>query len=225
MFYSPQSVWAQSKDNYFVDEDRKKENVWSLGLGGQHFFYRLKDERLDGAAAVFEVGFGKVQNRLKYHGSFDIILGPYTKLFSERVPTDFFGTGFKGRIAYALLPYRGGPWGLDVGIGLSYIDMVGRSVGTSSRDGETIESLTMKIASFSSLAGIGFHSFEDARTLGNDPNNLLTRIEGYSVQLDFCYPIKATYKTRLALSESNQANSGDVIGYSILVSGAIYLGF
>jgi hypothetical protein len=123
------------------------------------------------------------------------------------------------------MPYRAESGGIDFGIGLYYFDMVGRSVDTARSGDATIDSLTTRIASFSSLAGVSWHQLRSARTLSNNPEQLITRIEGYSVQLDFCFPIKANHKSRLVTSDQVTTARGTVLGYSLLLSSVIYLGF
>jgi hypothetical protein len=233
MLASLATVAFGQEDQFYEDRDRPKENVWSVGVAGSHYHYEFGEHSLIGPGAIFEFGFGKYQQRVMYGLGFQALLGPYTKIREANISTDFFGTGLKIRMAYALSPYRRENPAWDIGIGLNYADMVGRSIDNNGPDDHQISELMMRISNFSAVAGIGFNQIAVARKFGNSPEHLLTRVEGFSIHLDASYPIKATHTTKYTVSARNDAGryrfsefkeKGDLIGFAVILTASAHLG-
>lgn len=217
---------------------REKENVWNLGFALEQMRYEAQSDQFFGQRGTLSFGYGKFQRQLYYGFNADILMGPYTEILEEKVKTDFYGTGFNVKTSYAFtgdgFRNANGSWSLD--LGLSYSDTVGRSVAKSpvQDDKRVISELSMRVSQFNGLVSISYNKMLPARPLGNDPELLMTRIEGYAAGLGVTYPIKATYSMRYREEKGKVGNSdgytrekterGSLTGYSVFFNFSVFLG-
>lgn len=217
-----------------VDGVDARDNYWSIGLAGyQNNLKSGTDQSLLGPSLVVQVGRGHLENNWFLSGTLDIISGPYRAQQGGPVDLDFQGTGFTALLGYSAentsLRTDLGNYGFTFGI--SYSDMVGRSLEgkrTQLADGNAIEKFTTRVTNFSILPAVFFCWLEPPRKKGNDPDLLVTRIEGYILNLGIAVPMKANFTNKYdKISEDGvtpQSERGSLKGYTLMVSLTAALG-
>src|SRR5690606_38917285 len=86
-------------------------------------------------------------------------------------------------------------------LGLSYADMVGRSIGKNRKEtghpvsnSELVDDYTMRVTNFSLLPAVFFSWLEEARPRGNTPELLTTRLDGYMLTIGIAMPLLISYQ-------------------------------
>jgi len=223
-----------------------RRSVFSIGIqGDKHDLKAGNGDELIGNSAAVQLGTGYIADKWYMSLSLDIILGPYEPVRNKELNTDFVGTGltwFTGISAQTQnLRSPAGSYGFA--LGLSYADIVGRTVASRNRDtragpndsGETIDDYIMRVNRFSMIPAIFFSWLKSARPAGNSPELLTTRLEGYLLTIGVAIPLITTYSSRYsvrdndATEESTKAarngnDSGQLRGYSVLCSLTAFLG-
>lgn len=210
--------------------DAGQDTVWSIGFQANQFALKSGDgDHLLGLGSAVQLGLGWIGENWFASLSLDIISGPYQSSKQQDLVVDFSGTGATALVAYSsenqsLRTYEGNYGFL---LGVSYQDIVGRSVGrrSSQEQGVIVDNWVMRINNFSLFPAIFFCWLEkEPRPRSDDPQNLLTRIEGYFLTIGISTPLQAKYS--LSYEENNELLKarGDLQGYSLIVSLSALLG-
>lgn len=210
-----------------------KNSVWVFGVAGVDHDLAEKDgSNLNGGSVMVQIGRGYIGTRWFGHGSVDIISGPYQTPQRSKPKLDHSGTGFSTLWGYNLneggIRKEGGSFGLS--LGLSYADIVGRSTDTYSSGNETVEQFVMRVSNFAVMPGLFYAWLEKARPNGNKPEYLVTRIEGYLLNLGVAVPFLATQTTKYQSytptkpEGTAESQSGRMNGYSIVLNLTTLLG-
>lgn len=211
-----------------------RDNFWSIGLSGyQNNLKSGSDQSLLGPSLVVQIGRGHFGDNWYASGSLDIISGPYRTQQGGPVDLDFQGTGFTGLLGYSAennnLRTEAGNYGFTFGI--SYSDVVGRSLEGNRikvENDEVIEQFTTRVTNFSIVPTIFFCWLEPPRKRGNDPDLLMTRIEGYFLSLGVAVPLKATSNTKYNKIKNDTSEpyngKGSLKGYTLVVALSAALG-
>jgi hypothetical protein len=208
-----------------------RKSVWSFGLTGARHSLKAgngRDEFLGNSAAV-QIGNGSVAKSWYSLGSLDILLGPYEPALGDQLSVDYQGTGLTMWTGFSAqtLDLRSEAGGYGFALGLSYADIVGRSIGKNKKDdgsadpdnGARIGAYTMRVTNFSLLPGIFFSWLSPARPSGNAPELLATRTEGYILTLSAAMPLLVSYSAKFErLDGEQESDSGRLRGYSVLVT-------
>lgn len=228
-------------------QDDVRRSVFSIGIqGDKHDLKAGNGDELIGNSAAVQLGTGYIADKWYASVSLDIILGPYEPVRNKELNTDFVGTGltwFTG-ISAQTQNLRSPAGGYGFALGLSYADIVGRTVSSQNRDsrtgtddesGETIDNYIMRVNRFSMIPAIFFSWLKGARPAGNSPDLLTTRLEGYLLTIGVAIPLITTYSSRYSVRDNattteavgatrEEKDSGQLRGYSVLCSLTAFLG-
>ncbi|MFW7379499.1 MAG: hypothetical protein ACOH5I_11870 [Oligoflexus sp.] len=216
--------------NTTVTSQGGQDTVWSIGFQTSQLALKSGDgDHLLGLSTAVQLGRGWIGDNWFASVSLDIISGPFQSPKQQELVVDFSGTGGTAVLAYStenqsLRTYAGNYGFL---LGLSYQDVVGRSVGRRSfqTQGVAVDNWVMRVNNFSVFPAIFFCWLKpEPKSKGNDPQSLMTRIEGYFLTIGISTPLQATYS--LSYDENNlpQSSRGDLQGYTLIVSLSTLLG-
>jgi hypothetical protein len=233
------SPFATERQN---DGDGVKRNVYSVGVQGEKHSLKAGDgNELTGNSASVQLGTGYIADKWYTTVSLDIILGPYEPVRNRELNSDFVGTGltwFSG-ISAQTQNLRSPEGGYGFALGLSYADIIGRTVSGRSQDSrsgkksETIDNYIMRVNKFSMMPAVFFSWLKDARPKGNSPELLTTRLEGYLLTIGVAIPLLTTYSAKYTVRDESQTelapsreqkDSGQLRGYSVLLALTSFLG-
>jgi hypothetical protein len=228
----------------------ERSTIWTAGLqGNRHALKGGDGNELIGNSYVVSIGRGHVAARWFARASIDVIFGPYERVRSGQFDSDFAGTGAGAWWGYSAQPadLRDKDGGYGFALGLSYSDFSGRSIGRSrlenapsqSKKTHRLESYALRATDMSIVPALFFSWLKEARPLGNTPEQLKTRIEGYLLTVGIAMPVVGYYRANMeyrrdsssdgqeagTASESGEKQSGGKVsekgefqGYSILVN-------
>lgn len=220
-----------------------KRNVFSVGfLGEKHSLKAGDGNELSGNSTAVQLGSGYIADKWYTQFSLDIILGPYEPVRNRELNSDFFGTGFTWFMGVSAQTQnlRSPEGGYGFALGISYADIVGRTVSERSQDsregkrGETINDYTIRVNKLSLMPAVFFSWLKDARPKGNSPEQLMTRLEGYLMTIGVEIPLLATYSAAYTIRDNEsptellptreQKDNGQLRGYSVLFGLTTFLG-
>lgn len=220
-----------------------KRSVFSVGLQGEKHNLKAGDgNELTGNSAAVQLGTGYIADKWYTAVTLDIILGPYEPVRNRELNSDFFGTGltwFSG-ISAQTQNLRSPEGGYGFALGLSYADIIGRTVSGRSQDSRsgkkdtTIDNYIMRVNKFSMMPAVFFSWLKDARPKGNSPELLTTRLEGYLMTIGVAIPLLTTYSAKYTVRDNDpqteltpireQKDDGQLRGYSVLCAITTFLG-
>ena len=231
-------------------DEATRNTFWHLGMNGErHLLKSGENLHLVGSSLVVQLGRGYVGENWYGSVSLDIISGPYEPVQRDAQTLDYLGTGFTVWWGYNAEPVNirtdKGNYGFS--LGLSYADIVGRTVGqrryTREAQGvagtEVVDDYVMRITNFSLIPAVFFCWLTEPRPLNNRPENLRTRIEGYLLTIGVATPLMATYQVKYKSTNlpekydsskdkapvpTSQSKHGRLKGYSIVLSFTAMLG-
>jgi hypothetical protein len=227
-------------------QNEVRRSVFSIGIqGDKHDLKAGNGDELIGNSAAVQLGTGYIADKWYTSLSLDIILGPYEPVRNKELNTDFVGTGltwFTG-ISAQTQNLRSPAGGYGFALGLSYADIVGRTVSSRNKDtrsgtgesGETIDNYIMRVNRFSMIPAIFFSWLQGPRPAGNSPDLLTTRLEGYLMTIGVAIPLITTYSSRYNVRNNaptteavsttrEEKDSGQLRGYSVLCGITAFLG-
>lgn len=224
-----------------VMEPGVRKSAFSIGVTGLRYNWKGGDNELLGNAAAVQLGTGYISENWYIAGSLDILLGPYEPTRGGQLNVDFSGTGltFWTGFSAQTMSLRSPEGGYGFALGLSYADMIGRSIGKNRRENNEdltlnvglIDNYTLRINNVSLMPALFFCWLAPPRQRGNTPDLLMTRLEGYFLTLGGAMPLLANYSARytqrpeIGSSEAIQKSQhGDLRGYSILITLTAMLG-
>ena len=216
---------ARAEDMTSASDEIQPPNktAWTLSLGGaQHNIKSGDGDHLIGGAFAVGLGYHYVDTNWFAGGRFDFLTGPFQSTKQQGLTVDFYGTGLDMVVGFSaenkdIRSYQGGYGFL---LGMSYFDTIGRSVGekVTQQDDVTISNWVMRVNNFSIYPAIFFAWLEEARPVGNSPDLLVTRIEGYFLTIGISVPLQTEYRVRFDADGVTQNSEGNLNGYSILVN-------
>ena len=179
--------------------------IWTFGLGS--IFHRLQaygDNELAGTSATIDIGYGILHEKWFVRGAFSSILGPYEPARDSQFNMDYFGTGFL-LMAGAQLPdlplpilkveSRSLVYGLA--FGLHYSDLSGKSIGknrkTDNDSSVAPQNYRSNITNLALLPAFYMSWLSPPRKIGNTPEDLKTRVEGYQLLAGALIPVMSYY--------------------------------
>ena len=187
--------------------------VWSFGVNTQYQDFSDDAARsvMYGQNAVLKFGAGYANFANFQLFALDIHVGPFEQSKTNRAAIDFGGTGATYQFGYTFhkagLRASDGCYGVT--LGLSYLDVIGRSIGKSAQqlsevrnqamdqDGENIikRNHLINVSGFFVVPGLFYAKFKPARPLGNNPDLLSTRLEGYIATLGWALPAYGNHRS------------------------------
>lgn len=225
----------------YKTSNRARNSAWSIGIAGyQHSLKSGDANNLLGTATAVQLGYTHISESWILLSSLDVISGPYLSPHQQKKNLDYSGTG--GTISLAssaeganIRTYAGN---YGFALGVSYVDIVGRVVGERFDPDERIDQLVMRVTNFALMPSIFFTWLDEkARSESNRPSELITRIEGYYLNIGFQIPLIANYTLRYdelvdnpdsqaedALLRTPIKEKGNLFGFSIIVSFSAFLG-
>lgn len=209
-----------------------KGNVWSFGLTGMRHSLKAGDgNELLGNSAAIQLGTGYISSSWYTDVSLDILLGPYEPTRGKQLNVDYVGTGLTVFAGFSAQTknLRSAEGGYGFALGLSYADIVGRSVGRNRKEGEggdLIENYAMRVTTFSLVPAIFFSWLREARPNGNTPELLETRVEGYFLTIGMAMPLLSSYSAKYSRRDGEPVSpeKGQLRGYSLLIALKAMLG-
>jgi hypothetical protein len=234
-----------------------RNTVWSFGLTGTRHSLKSGDSNeLLGNSAGVHLGRGYVSDNWFANFSFDILLGPYEPTQQQQLEVDYFGTGGTVWLGFSAqtLNIRSRAGGYGFALGLTYADIVGRSLGKNRKESDSssdtekkiensnlIDDYTMRITNFSLLPAVFFSWLEQARPRGNTPELLKTRIDGYILTIGIAMPLLISYQAKYTTRDKyvvregadvpeieepsrDVTDSGRLRGYSLMINLTALLG-
>ncbi len=223
-----------------------KSNVWSFGIAGErHSLKAGNGNELLGNSGAIQLGTGYISSSWYADVSLDILLGPYEPTREKQLNVDYVGTGLSFFTGFSAQTkdLRSAEGGYGFALGLTYADIVGRSIGRNRKEGQEsgnanlIDNYVMHVTNFSLVPAIFFSWLKEARPNGNTPELLETRVEGYFLTIGMAMPLltayQAQYDVRGDVGAADPSATGDLThvrekgqlrGYSLVISLKAMLG-
>ncbi len=206
-----------------------RNNVWSMSISThQHNLKSGDGNHILGASGLVQLGWGYIGDTWLAGTTLDFVTGPFQSPKQQNLVVDFSGTGFSSYIGFSAenqnIRTYDGNYGFLLGI--SYTDIIGRSVGRriSENEGTIINNWVMRVNNFTLYPSVFFCWMEPARSKGNSPIDLQTRIEGYLLNIGLAAPIQTTYKLKYEEDGISTSTKGNLKGYSVVVTFSALLG-
>lgn len=233
----PSGLAAETK---YRMTDETRDSTWAIGLTSlQHSLKSGDGVNLTGSATAVQLGYTHIGETWILTSSLDVISGPYLATPQQEEKLDYSGTGFTMTFAssaeMANVRTYSGNYGFALGV--TYFDVVGRVVGdrVEANDPQSVtktDSLVLRVTNFGLMPSIFFTWLvPDVRRVSNRPVDLVTRIEGYHLNIGFIVPMVANYTLEFdEIDEDNKDNrikfrqKNDFFGYSIAISFSALLG-
>ncbi len=179
--------------------------IWSFGLGS--IFHRLQaygDNDLAGTSAAIDLGYGVLKEKWFVRGAFSSILGPYEPARDHQFNMDYFGTGFLllagaqlQNFPYQNMNFENRSLGYGLAFGFHYFDLSGKSIGKNRKiDNDSSvapRDYRSNITNLALLPAIYISWLNPYRKIGNTPEDLKTRVEGYQVLIGAIVPVISYY--------------------------------
>lgn len=218
-----------------------RKQFWTFELSAFRHDLKAGDgNELKGKNLNLSIGKGSMKEKWFSYGSVDIILGPYEPVRGNQLDVDYKGVGLSYWIGYSApdLNLRDELGGYGFIVGLIYSDLVGESIGknlkinsddTNPDNVNLIDQYRMHINYFAISPTIFFSWLKPGRKLGDNPDLLKTRIEGYFLTLGLAIPIVSNYQAKYSVKEridesgrgeivsADKSDSGSLEGLSIMI--------
>ena len=214
--------------------------VWSFGLNGARNFLRSKSGRqILGSHGAVQFGAGYVAKNWFTFGSFDFLTGPFEPVTVGQLDVDYVGTGlsFWSGISPKAEGMRSGGISYGLACGVSYSDLVGRSIGRGQRNTSTlapdtdpqndssVDSYVLQTTNVSIIPGLFISWLKSPRPAGNSPDLLSTRLEGALLTLGMAVPLTAEFSKKMVLvNGALTAEKGTMKGYRVELTWTALLG-
>jgi hypothetical protein len=220
------SLFAGARAGHAQDRADKREvspipksKIWVFSfIGHNHNLASgTKTYKLKGVSSAVQVGYGHVADRWFTTLNLDIHSGPF-KLNQSGTDLNFFGTGISSVTGWSL-----GGGGLraktayGLAFGANYFDIIGRPNSSSTE-------VVTRINDFALMPSIFVCKLAPPRFQGNAPEQLVTRIEGYMLNLGLLMPILATYDQKVRSDAGTKRTQGRLGGYSVIMHLSTWLG-
>ena len=201
-----------------------RKSTFHLGLTqAQYALTGKEDTSLIGNSSIVNLGGGFIHEKYFHLYSLNVILGPYQPLSESHARLDFSGTGFSTTWGWTWSPsLRAKSHVFGVLMGAQYVDIVGRSVGTRREETGTISQLVTQIYDFAVVPGFFYANLKPPRPIGNEPENLVTRLEGLIISLGVAFPIQADF-TQEYLRRDNTTGSTEKVKSRGKLDGRTYI--
>lgn len=182
-----------------------QNSVWLVSLWGERYMLKAGDgNEMTGNAGVVSIGRGYLGPAWYILGAVDLVMGPYEPVRNRQLDVDYFGTGASlwAGVSAQNSDLRTPDGGYGFAIGLSYLDSIGRSVGKNrietsdisvDRENDLIDNYILRTSQFAVIPAVFFSWLKEARPVGNKPELLMTRTEGFFVTLGVAAPLLTTY--------------------------------
>lgn len=182
-----------------------QKTAYTVGISGyRHSLKSANGHEVLGNAGAMQLGIDYLADSWFAALSLDILLGPYEPTQGGQLVVDYLGTGLTGWIGLSAqtLSLRSVAGGYGFALGLSYADMVGRSIGKNRRErpgndrdnAALVDNYILRVNSLALMPAIFFTWLEGARPRGNTPALLATRLEGYILTIGMAVPVMSTYQ-------------------------------
>jgi hypothetical protein len=221
-----------------------KSAFFSVGLARVDYRNRFGEGLgFNGApGTLVQIGYGRIEESSYWDGYMEIVSGPYSAKQGVGVKMDVYGTGLSAVYGHTLFrnSMRNALGAYGVALGLGYGDFVGRSVSSTfkkeSGSSERVDELVLRVTSYHVAPSLFYAKLVPARPVGNKPELLATRIEGYVLNLGVLFPLRSEYEVSYvkypagAMSFLNAAGGtpverrGAVDQYNIFFSFTMLLG-
>lgn len=228
-----------------ITEPGVRKSAVLVGVSGWRHSLKGDDNELIGSAGDLQLGTGYIDENWYASLSLDILLGPYEPIRSNQLNIDFTGTGFTAWAGFSAqtLNLRSPEGGYGFALGLSYLDIVGRSIGKNRRNRpednglDQIDKYIMRVNSLALMPALFFSWLAQPRPRGNTPELLATRLDGYFLTIGGALPLSSHYNVRfqtrpqapdsqlpLRTQAKTESQKGSLAGYSIVISFTAMLG-
>ncbi len=202
----------------------------SLGLTRYNMIDEGTPHHINGNALSLGLGVSYFAPTWFLRTNINFHLGPYEPFAHRSLTMDFFGTGLGVLLGLSaqgseLYSPKGG---YGFALGLNYADIIGRSIGgnkevfdkISSTDeaNQVIDEYQIRINDFAVMPAFFFSWLKKPRPIGNTPDLLVTRLEGYILTLGLKFPIKTTYLSRIKYASSEFINTDNQTQESVPAS-------
>lgn len=195
----------------------KDHMIWNFGLNvARNFLKSAEGKSILGSHGAVQFGAGYLTPRWYAFGSLDFITGPFEPVTVGELNVDYIGTGFSVWSGMSPWPdgLRSGGFGYGFALGVSYNDLVGRSIGYGGRRSTTesgtnegtpiIESYILDSTNVSVIPALFVSLMEKPRAMGNTPDLLATRLEGHIITLGLAFPVIAEFSKKTVLSDGQE---------------------
>lgn len=238
-----------------ITEPGVRKTAVLVGVTGSRHSLKGSDNELLGSAGAIQIGTGYIDENWYASLSLDVVLGPFEPTLGNQLNVDYSGTGLTlwTGVSAQTMNLRSPEGGYGFALGLSYMDIIGRSVGKNrkmrndQKDGEQelIDNYIMRVNSLAVIPALFFSWLAPPRPRGNTPELLTTRIDGYFLTIGGALPLLSHYNARYErlknhthkTSAATDGNStqmqdkntsttekGALAGYSIIISFTAMLG-
>ena len=228
--------FAVNQQGTIAADGQVKSTVWSFGFtGAQNNLKANNNNQVIGNSAAIQIGFGQIERDWLALVSADILQGPFQLTHDSQLQVDHSGFGFTAwtGLSAQKTNLRSQDGGYGFALGLNYTALTGQMIGRNRLDSglntladqQLIDSYTIHVSQLSIMPGIFFSWLTPARPMGNTPELLTTRIEGYLLVISAATPVLATYNTSYTKGSAEVTREhGSFSGYSILVNVTALLG-
>ncbi len=205
-----------------------RQNVWGVGLQSRLLHWgEDENDRLHFMSQTLDVNRVWVHEQWWASIDLSLILGPVSKRLPTSPPIDYNGSGVGARFAYSLfsdgLRQPGGDWGIF--LGAESMEITGHSYRRRVLEGGGVsEGWFVRSRWIAAIPGVFYSRLKPGRPKGNRPEWLMTRIEGYTVQVGLALPIKAELMISQTLNGVREKRRSNVHGYAALLSLSVWLG-
>jgi hypothetical protein len=199
-----------------------KSKIWVFSFIGvnHNLVSPTGSHKLRGLGSAVQVGYGHVAEGWFTTLNLDVHSGPF-KLNQSGSDLNFFGTGVSSEVGWSLNGggLRSPTLSYGLGFGLNYFDIVGRPNLDDTK-------LVMRVNDFALMPCLFLAKLSPPRFEGNTPEQLMTRIEGYMLNLGILVPILATYDQKIVDSGSGGTKrvKGRLGGFSVVMHLSTWLG-
>ncbi len=217
-----------------------QSDVWTIGLTSVKHSLKAKDGiEFIGPAAALQIGYGSIGDYWFANGYVDILLGPYQPTQGGQMDVDYTGTGLSVEAGLSAHSnnIRSPDGGYGFVMGFNYGDTQGRGTGISrksrrapafgfvTQESAGLDEYSQRVTYFALAPQIFFSWLGQPRPIGNTPELLATRIEGYMLTIGGIIPLSANYSVRYATDNNESVRKhGSLYGYSMTASFRIVLG-
>jgi hypothetical protein len=201
-FFMLAMVWLGQ--NFLHAEDIKTKN-WELITRLKRYHFEDKhphrNDNVTGQSSQVGVGYSYYGHSLRAGIAGGFLLGPYEQAEQNSIQVDLSGTSIELYVNYLLLGKRGSEHAWGIGSSTAYSDLVGRAKTGRKADDPSIRfsDYATRLRLYSSTFEVNLSFLREPRPLGNQPNDLVTRLEGSMFSIGIEYPWRIDYKTTYVL--------------------------
>ena len=210
-----------------------RNGFWQFDLGLANHDLAHERHSVFGPAAVLGLGRGRTYDQSWYSSSIKVYLGPYERGFDKRVLVDYEGFGittqwFRTLDTYSVRKLTGT---MAYGIGLQLLRLDGKATDVllSPEAADRLSPVDQyKLSADMVLLELHWTMghWQPFRSAEASPENLKTRLEGFTFDLVFSVPVYARYRAEFReTSQGASVSSADSLkGHVFTVTLTSYLG-